>query len=374
MKKNILFTVSLLSVFCLGQKAVNENSNLPSVVDHAVQRMVEKPVINAVSIGIVYQGKEYIGHYGELEKGKSNTPDNQTLYEIGSLSKTLTGTLVAKAVLDKKLKLDDPVQKYLSEDYPNLAFNGHPLRIKDLVTHTSGLPKMLPLEVNPILNDFTNEKTPENVNRVLKNYKQKDFLRNLHTVKIDTIPGHQFSYSNAGIELLGAVLEKVYHKNFEALLKEYLTEHLQMKHTTINLSKKEEASLAVGYHCDYNTITPQFTALPWGSSGNVKTTLPDMIEYIRYQLKRNAEITESHQPLVKVDDSFTSGYAWRVMTDEKLGTFYKHHGGVFRAQCFIYIIPKYDLGVFIITNQSGINTAKDMQGVLDEIFEKTSVL
>lgn len=75
--------------------------NLKSIVDHAAQKMVEKPLINAVSIGIVYQGQEYIGHYGELEKGKSNLPNNETIYEIGSLGKTLTGTLVAKAVLDK---------------------------------------------------------------------------------------------------------------------------------------------------------------------------------------------------------------------------------------------------------------------------------
>lgn len=374
MKKIILFTFSLLSVFYSGQTSVKEKINLQSIVDHAAQKMVGKPVINAVSIGIVYQGNEYIGHYGELEKGKSNVPNNQTLYEIGSLSKTLTGTLVAKAVLDKKINLEDPVQKYLSEDYPNLVFNGYPVLIKDLVTHTSGLPKMLPPEVNPILNDFTNGKTPENVNRVLKNYKQKDFLRDLHTVKIDTIPGHQFSYSNAGIELLSAVLEKVYHKKFEVILKEYFAENLHMKHTTINLSKKEETSLAVGYHCDYKAIAPPMATLPWGSSGNVKTTLPDMIEYIRYQLKSTPEIAESHQPLVKVDDSFSSGYAWRVITDEKFGTLYKHHGGVFSAQCFIYIIPKYHLGVFIITNQSGINTAKDMQDVLDEIFEKISVL
>ncbi|SHM13882.1 CubicO group peptidase, beta-lactamase class C family [Chryseobacterium carnipullorum] len=368
MKKTILFTLSLLSVFCLGQKSVKEKMNLKPIVDHAAQKMVEKPLINAVSIGIVYQGQEYIGHYGELEKGKSNLPNNETIYEIGSLGKTLTGTLVAKAVLDKKLKLEDSVQKYLSEDYPNLSFNGHPVLIKDLVTHTSGLPKMLPLEANAVLNDFTNEKAPENTNNILKNYKQKDFLRDLHTVKLDAVPGHQFSYSNAGIELLSAVLEKVYHEKFEVILKEYFADNLQMKHTKINLSKKEEAHLAVGYHCDYNAIAPELMSSLWGSSGNVKTTLPDMMEYIKYQLKNTPEIAESHKPLVKIDDTFSSGYTWRVITDEKLGTLYKHHGGVFRAQCFIYIIPKYNLGVFIITNQSGVNTAKDMQSVLDEIF------
>jgi CubicO group peptidase (beta-lactamase class C family) len=370
MKKTSLFIFLLFSVFCLGQGSTKGNINLKSLVDSAANKMVDKPLINAVSIGIVYRGEEFIGHYGELEKGKANKPTDQTIYEIGSLSKTFTGTLVAKAVLENKLKLEDPVQNYLSEDYPNLKYKGHPILIKDLVTHTSGLPKMLPLEVNDILKDFTNKKTPENINNVLKNYKQKYFLRDLHTVKMDTISGYKFAYSNAGIELLGAVLEKVYHKKFDILLKEYLTENIQMKNTKLNLSKKEQQNLAVGYHCDFNAITSQFSALPWGSSANAKSTLPDMMKYVNYQLKNNTEITESHKPQVKFDNEFSSGYGWQIFKDQKLGTYYKHHGGVFRSQCFIYIIPEYNLGVFIITNQSGENTAKDMQDTLNEIFEK----
>lgn len=370
MKKILLCIVPLLPVFCLAQKSMQENINLKSIVDSAAHRMIEKPLINAVSIGIVYQGKEFIGHYGELEKGKSDTPNNRTIYEIGSLSKTITGTLVAKAVLDQKIQLEDPVQNYLSEDYPNLKYNGHPVRVRDLVTHTSGFPPMLPLPINKFFKDFTNKKSPENINNVLKNYTQKDFLRDLHTVKIDTIPGYKYSYSNAGFELLAAVLEKAYHKKFEVLLKEYLSENIQMRNTTINLTKKEEENLAVGYHCDYNDITSKISTLSWGSSSNVKATLPDMMKYLQYELKNTGEIAESHRPLFKIDDQFSSGYAWRIIKDEKLGTLYKHHGGVFRAQCFIYIIPKYNLGIFIITNQSGTNTPKDMQDTLNEIFEK----
>jgi len=370
MKKISLFTAIIVSVFCLAQKSLKENINLKSVVDNAAQKMVEKPLINAVSIGIVYQGQKYIGHYGEVEKGKNNLPTDQTIYEIGSLSKTFTGTLVAKAVLDKKLSLEDPVQKYLSEDYPNLKFNNHPVRIKDLVTHTSRLPNMLPLPINALFKDFTNIKTPENIHNVLKNYTQKDFLKDLHSVKMDTIPGYKYAYSNAGLELLGSVLENVYHKKFEVILKEYLAQNIHMKNTGITLKKKDEENLAVGYHSEYNDITMKMPALPWGSSGNIKSTLPDMMKYVAYQLKNNPEVAESHSPLVKINDTFSAGYAWRVTEDEKLGTFYKHHGGVFRAQCFIHIIPKYNLGVFIITNQSGENTAKDMQEVLNEIFEK----
>lgn len=365
MKKRILIVFLVLPLLCLAQK-----TTIKTIIDSAANQMIKKPLINSTSIGIVYQGQEYIGHYGELEKGKSNQPTNKTIYEIGSVGKTLAGTLIAKAVLDKKINLDDPVQKYLNDDYPNLKFNDHPIRIKDLVTHTSGLPNMIPLSINDMLKNFTNKETPANIINALKGYTKKEFYRDLHQVKIDTIPGYNFSYSSTGIELLASVLEKVYNKDFEVLLKEYFAENAQMKNTEINLSPEQEKNLAVGYHCDSNEVTFKMAALPWGAAGNIKTTLPDMIKYIKYQLKDNPVVTESHTALVKVNEKFSAGYCWRVMKDEKLGTLYMHHGGVVRSQCFIYIIPKYNLGVFIITNQSGENTPKAMKETLDQIFEQ----
>ncbi|MFH6989961.1 serine hydrolase [Flavobacterium collinsii] len=75
--------------------------------------MTEKPLSHSISIGILYHGKEFICHYEELEKGKNNAPNNETIYEITSLSKAFTRTLAAKTVIDKKLNVDDKVQKYL---------------------------------------------------------------------------------------------------------------------------------------------------------------------------------------------------------------------------------------------------------------------
>jgi len=374
-KKSNLFIFLLLPIVCIAQTSLKANvvlneSNIKDLIDSVANKMINKPMINSTSIAIVYQDKEYIGHYGELEKGKSNKPNNKTIYEIGSLSKTLTGTLIAKAVLDKKINLVDNIQKYLVGDYPNLKFSNYPILIKNLITHTSGLPNMLPLKANEVLKDFTNKNTDIKLNEILKNFNQKEFLKDLHTVKIDTIPGYKFSYSSAGIELLGLILEKVYHEKYENLLIEYFSKNVQMNDTKISLSKIEKENLAVGYHCDDNAITTEMPKFPWGSSGNIKTTVPDMMKYIKYQLKNNSEILESHKIVIKFDNKFSLGYCWQIITNEKLGTFYLHHGGVLRSQCFIYIIPKYDLGVFIITNQSGENTPKDMQEAINEIFEK----
>ncbi|UTN02820.1 beta-lactamase family protein [Flavobacterium bizetiae] len=372
MKNRLLLILLLSSIFCLAQNSQPENIKI--LMDSAANRMIKKPLIHSASIAIVYQGKEFIGHYGELEKGKKNCPDNQTIYEIGSLSKTFAGTLAAKAVVEKKLNIEDEIQKYLPENYPNLKYGDQPILVKHLLSHTSGFPNMLPFEANTILADFTNHDTPAKINELYKNYNQKDFLRDLHKVKIDTVPGYKYSYSSAGSQLVAFILEKVYQTKYEKLLTDYVTQNIAMQNTKINLSSQEAKKLAVGYHSDNSVITSPMPQLPWGASGNMKSTIPDMVKYIKFQLKNNEIVAESHKTIVKFDNDFSIGYFWNIDTgNKKLGTFYVHHGGVPRSQCYIYIIPKYDLGAFIITNQSGNDTAKIMEDALTEIFDKITV-
>lgn len=380
MKNRIIFIFLLSSIFCLAQTSLKvntgknitstENINIKTLIDSVANKMIKKPLINSTSIGIVYQGKEFIGHYGELEKSKANCPNNETIYEIGSLSKTFAGMLIAKAVLENKLNIEDKVQKYLAEDYPNLKFKNQHILIKHLLSHTSGFPNMLPFEANDILQDFTNHNTPKKINEVFKNYGKADFLKDLHKVKIDTIPGHKYSYSSAGTELVAYILEKVYKTPYEKLLTDYLSDNINMQNTKITLSNQELKKLATGYHSDNTVTTSPMPKLPWGASGNIKSTIPDMLKYIAFQLNNNKIVAESHKTTAKFDNEFSIGYFWNISTDDKkLGTFYLHHGGVPRSQCYIYIIPKYDLGAFVITNQSGENTATVMEEALNEIFE-----
>lgn len=373
MKNRFLLILLLSFIFCEAQSSQAENIKI--LIDSAANRMIKKPLIHSTSIAIVYQGKEFIGHYGELEEGKNNCPNNQTIYEIGSLSKTFAGTLAAKAVREKKLNIEDEIQKYLPENYSNLKYGDQPILVKHLLSHTSGFPNMLPFEVNTILQNFTNHDTPAKLNELYKNYGQKDFLKDLHEVKIDTVPGYKYSYSSAGSQLIAFILENVYKTKYEKLLTDYLSKNVAMQNTKINLSNQETKKLAVGYHSDNSVITSPMPQLPWGASGNMKSTIPDMVKYIKFQLKNNNIVAESHKTIVKFDEEFSIGYFWNIATDDKkLGTFYVHHGGVPRSQCYIYIVPKYDLGVFIITNQSGTDTAKVMEDALNEIFDKITII
>lgn len=117
--------------------------------------------------------------------------------------------------------------------------------------------------------------------------------------------------------------------------------------------------------------TSPMPELPWGASGNVKATVPEMVKFLKFQLAGGPVVTESHRTLVEFDSEFSIGYFWNIVGGDHLkGTYYAHHGGVPRSQCYIYIMPKYDLGIFVITNQSGDKTAHAMEAAINTLVER----
>jgi len=365
----LVLSAALLPAGCVGKKAPPKD--LVADIDEVAASLIEQPLLHSASIGVVYRGREFIRHRGDMETGKPGPPTDATLYEIGSLSKTLAGTLMANAVLEHKVGLDDDIRQYLQGDYPNLQYEGDPIRIRHLLSHASGLPNMLPERANTVLADFTDHRTPDALNAVYARYDKADFLRDLHTVEIPRVPGEDYGYSSAGTELAAHVLEVVYKQDYESLLRAYLSDAAGMTGLRIRLSDEEAPRLAVGYHSDNAVPTTPMPQLPWGASGNAKATLPDMVKYLKFQLADGPVAKESHRTLVTFDAESSIGYFWNIVRGDPLkGTYYAHHGGVPRSQCYIYILPKYDLGIFVITNQSGDQTARAMETAIDTLVER----
>lgn len=364
----IATAMTLVLVACK-PAATTPAHDIPAAMSHAATTLLQSKLLHATSIAVVYRGKEFILHQGELETGKANPPNDTTLYEIGSVSKTFAGLLLANAVLDGKAALDDPIQKYLTAAYPNLQSKGQPIRLRHLITHTSNMPGMLPLQVNTILNDFTAHATPAKLNAAYANYGQQQFWQDLHTVSIKGPLGKDYAYSSAGSELIAHTLEKIYAMPYDALLTQFVAREAGMQDTKLRITAKDIGRLAPGYHSDNPVTTTPMPQLPWGAAGNLKSTMPDMAKYLRLQLAANPAVVESHKPLVRFQDDFSIAYFWNIGSNRQLGTHYVHHGGVPRAQSYAYVVPKYQLGVFIITNQSGDATAGAMESALAHIFD-----
>ena len=343
--------------------------DIPAAMGQAATTLLQSKLLHATSIAVVYRGQEFILHQGELETGKANPPDDTTLYEIGSVSKTFAGLLLANAVLEGKAALDDPIQQYLPAAYPNLQSQGQPIRLRHLITHTSTMPGMLPLQVNTVLQDFPAHATPAKLNAAYAGYGQAQFWQDLHTVSIKGPLGKDYAYSSAGTELVAHALETIYGMPYEVLLTQFVARTAGMHDTRLRLTAADTGRLAPGYHSDNPVATTPMPQLPWGAAGNLKSTMQDMAKYLRLQLGPHPAVVESHKPLVRFQDDFSIGYFWNIGSNRQLGTHYVHHGGVPRAQSYAYVVPQYQLGVFIITNQSGDATAGAMESALAPIFD-----
>lgn len=362
----VVLCAVLLAVGCEGRKA--PPNDVGAAVDEAAHALIEQPLLHSASIGVVYRGKTFIRHRGEMVAGKPDVPTDATLYEIGSLSKTLAGTLMARAMLEGRVGLEDDVRSYLQGDYPNLQYQGQPIRVRHLLSHTSGLPNMLPERANTVLEDFTDHRVPGELSALYAHYGKPDFLRDLHAVRIPRMPGKEYAYSSAGTELTAHILEGVYKTDYTSLLRGFFSDAAAMTSIGIKLGNAEKDRLAIGYHSDNPVPTSPMPQLPWGASGNVKATVPDMVKYLQFQLANGPVVQESHRTLARFDDEFSIGYFWNIVAgDRQKGVYYAHHGGVPRSQCYIYIMPEHDLGIFVITNQSGDRTARAMEAAIDTL-------
>ncbi len=374
MRYALLFTAFFMIVSS-GKSFSQEDqsgSNISRVIEKNGQKFLKNKNITAVSIGVYKDGQVYTKHFGEIEKGKSNSPNDKTIYEVGSVSKTITGYLVAKAVLEQKIKLADDVRVYLKGDYSNLEYNGTPITIRNLVTHTSGLPTFLPDKMNGLYEKLT-EEVPSEYLALEESYNKDKFLDDLKRISITAKPGVNYLYSNAGAELMGYILEAVYQKSIGELLKESFADKYNMSNTGINLDSKQTENLIRGYWMNSETPAPNNLNPLWGTAGGVKMTMDDIMHYIELQLDdKNPIVAESHKALYDLRHPLQIAYFWRVWKD-KYGTSFNHHGGTSGTQNWLFIYPKYNLGISIITNQSGPKTpnllSKTAQKILREIVE-----
>ena len=357
----VFFSIVSLQIFCQ-TKSISE-SKVYSLIDKNAQNLLRNSGATSVSVGIVKNGKIYTKHYGEIDRRKGNKPNNNTFYEIASVTKIVTGSLLAEAVLNGKIKLDDDIRMYLKNSYPNLQYKGIPIRIKDLISFESALPRSLPDE-----SSIWNVKRDENVflsAKINKEYSKQLFLSDLEKVKLDTIPGTKYNYSNLSLELTGYILENIYQKDFQELVNENFLIPLKMNHTKFDLDDNEV--LANGYD-EKHILMPHLENNLWGATGKLKSTTSDLTKLLQYELSDSKIVTES-QRNVKQSETHWFGYFWDRWEITDKGKFGYKHGGAYGTQTFFSVFPEINLGICVIVNISAENTFSNLQSTVLNLAE-----
>lgn len=342
-------------------------TNLDSAIHYAASIYMQDSNANGISIGVYRKGEKYTYNYGEAKKGTGLLPSPNDFYNIGSVAKTFVATILAQAVVDKKLNLNDDIRKYLPNQYPNLEYNGQPIRFVNLANHTSGLPTAIRMFSVPVQDSLKKLSIAEQVN-FYSQYNQDSLLTNLRNIKLDTLPGVEYRYNSGAMMVLILLLERVYHKPYEQIVTSYLKTRLKMYDTKPFLSPNEIKTAVQGYN---NRGKPQqFLNLKGFYLGpTMNSTINDMLKYIEANLfEKDKAIKLTHQLTWGKKDGFGLGLGW-MLNNESNGERYIYHDGNtkigYNTLCIFY--PGEDLGFIIIVNDT---ISQDKVGELENNIKK----
>ena len=151
-KAKIVVCAGVAILFAVGTMVLAIQHQHEHQHDALIKRLGEDfmkdPASVGLSIGFFNNGESYFYNFGTTEKGKALPPSQNTVYEIGSITKTFTSLVLANAVSEGKVRLDDDIRKYLEGNYLNLEYEGKGITLAELVNGTSGLPNFLPSILN----------------------------------------------------------------------------------------------------------------------------------------------------------------------------------------------------------------------------------
>jgi serine-type D-Ala-D-Ala carboxypeptidase/endopeptidase len=281
-----------LAVFSMTGISANAGL-LPERVEHAAQERIAAGTYQTLVFGVVEGDKSEVAAFGKVDDGKS--PDGDTVYEIASVTKTFTATLLAKAVLSGRVTLDTPVGQLLP-DFKIPSHAGKEITLGDLATHHSGLPQ-----------------------EAFGDYDAAKMKALLGVYELPRDPGAAFEYSNLGFALLGYALAQLEHTTYRAVTDEEILKPLGMTMSSAVVTEAMRMHLAPGH--DYTgKAANYFDTDALVGTGAIRSTANDMLRY----LKANMGIDESplaaamklaQRPRRDMNKTMRIGLAW--MTTDK---------------------------------------------------------
>ena len=272
----------LLSVASAAFAAPMSEKQLAEVVERTVTPLMNAQAIPGMAVAVIYQGQPHYFTFGRADVAANKPVTPQTLFELGSISKTFTGVLGGDAIARGEIALGDPVAKYWPE-LTGKQWQG--IRMLDLATYTAG---GLPLQVPDEVTDTAS------------------LLRFYQNWQPQWKPGTTRLYANASIGLFGALAVKPSGMSYEQAMTTRVFKPLKLDHTWINVPKAEEAHYAWGYR-EGKAVHVSPGMLDAEAYG-VKTNVKDMASWLIANMKPDS----LEAPSLKQGIALAQSRYWRV--------------------------------------------------------------
>jgi len=304
----------------------------------------QKQTVGIVAGVIDPDGRRVVAH-GTLANADPRTPDGDTIFEIGSVSKVFTSLLLADMVNREDVTLDDPAAKHLPESVKMPERNGKSITLLDLSTHTSGLPA-LPSNLKP--------KDPHNP---YADYSVEDLYQFLSGYELPRDPGSEFEYSNLGAGLLGHLLAYRAGTDYESLIGTRITRPLSMPDTGITVSSSMKRRMATGHNA---ILAP---AANWdlptlAGAGALRSSANDMLTFLEAFLGyKGSPLAPAMKAMLEVRrpaGQTKIGLGWLICATDGREIAW-HNGGTGGFRSFVGYDPKERIGVVVLSNAGGVD-------------------
>lgn len=370
----IIVIILIQALSCLAQKPTNE---LKTKIDSIVSPYIEQYSIVGMSIGIVDDIESYMINYGQTAQKDGFPVSDSTMFHIASITKVFTATAIMQLVEQGKLSLDDklveiiPEFKLRSKDYDKIT-------IKQLLTHTSGLP-------------WTNKQTdlPNDSTSIPL------FIEGLQKIKLNFTPGTKFSgdtYSNIGFDLLGIVVQRISKQTFHEYIYNNILSKVGITQATYFYEEIDSSKLALPqvvagtskrierfnlYRIDdkknpilngqpfelrnYETYGEPYIDNP---TGNLITTSTELNKWAKYLIELNNGTSKNSENIIKKETlkemwtvtesipeyNISLGLTWWVFDNSDLGRYICHFGNNPGFCSILFIFPEQNFGINILCN------------------------
>lgn len=325
-------------------------------VEKLVTPLLEAKDIVGCVVGVYDNGKQEVYGFGEMHRGKADKPNGETVYEIGSITKAFTGTLLSEMVNEGKVKLDAPLQDFMPVGVKLHPYKDSTIKLVDLASQSSGLPR-LPYNMGP-----KDTKNP------YADYTPKMLYEFLGKHQVSRAPG-EYEYSNLGMGLLGNILARKAGMPYEQLVVKRICDPLKMTDTRIVLTKDQKRRLAPPYDAQLNDEKNwDFDAL--AGAGALRSTVNDMLKFAA------AALSDDNQPVAKAihtawiphsgkPGDVRVGLAWHLARD---GETWWHNGQTAGYSSALFIYPPKKLAVVVLVNTASEKTTPLAEKILQSML------
>lgn len=342
MKKTFLFLlVSGLAHYSYGQKTTAEK------LDELVSAYTNVGKFNGAVL-VSRQGEILLQKgYGIKNDKKGELLSADDVFQLYSITKTFTSTLVMKLEEEGKLKLSDKLEKY----YPGFP-EGNTITIENILTHTSGI------------YDYTRRYN-------MPDMKEKTLVHFLRSKPLNFTPGTQWSYSNSGYWLLGYIIEKVTGLSYEEALKQYIFNPLQMKNAGLDYKKFVSKYKTTGYITLSDSLKEEaeiYDSPGPFAAGAIYATVEDVYKYY-VGIKENKILTSASYKKAFTPYKNDYGYGWVISSFDGNKTI-GHSGGGAGFRTNVIMIPDKNIFIVVLSNSEQVSARFITGKLLEVLFDK----